>query len=125
MSKYRALIVDDSPTMRQFLALAVGRVRDVSHDQAQDGVEALKLIKKNKYDIALLDINMPELDGIRLLKMVRADPNSASMRVIVISTEGATHTKEQLLSLGANVYLTKPVESRMVTGTVEKLLSGG
>lgn len=123
MSKYNALIVDDSPTMRQFLVMAVMRVGDMSHDEAQDGVEALKLSKKNKYDIALLDINMPQLDGIRLLKMLRADPGNASMRIVVISTESAPQTKEEVAALGADAFLTKPVVSRQVTETVKKLLS--
>jgi two-component system chemotaxis response regulator CheY len=124
MSKYNALIVDDSPTMRQFLVMAVARIGDISYDEAPDGVEALKLSKKNKYDIALLDINMPQLDGIRLLKMLRSDPRNASMRVVVISTESAPQTKDEVTSLGADAFLTKPVVSRQVTETVKKLLAG-
>jgi two-component system chemotaxis response regulator CheY len=123
MAKYRALIVDDSPTMRQFIAMSIKRVGDISHDQAQNGVEALMLLKKAKYDIALLDINMPELDGVRLLQMIRADSDHASMAVVMISTEGSSETQEHLRSLGANAYLTKPVASHLVTDIVKKLLS--
>jgi CheY-like chemotaxis protein len=123
MSKYQALIVDDSPTMRQFLMMAVARVPDVSAEEAQDGIEALKLCKKKPYDIALIDINMPEMSGAKLLQMLRADPRLASMRVVIITTEGAYQTKEQLFALGADAFLTKPVVSHQVTEIVEKLLT--
>jgi two-component system, chemotaxis family, chemotaxis protein CheY len=123
MSDFRVLIVDDSPTMRQFLGLAVQRVAGVSYDQAQDGIEALKILKKSSYDIALLDINMPALNGIKLLQMLKADPQTADMRVVVISTEGAAQTREQVMALGADIFLTKPVVSKQVTEAVRTLLA--
>jgi two-component system chemotaxis response regulator CheY len=124
MAKFRALIVDDSPTMRQFLAMAVNRIGDVNHDQAQNGVEALAFLEKTRYHVALFDINMPEIDGIELLQRVRSDARHDAMRVVMISTDGAPETQDRLLSLGADLYLTKPLSSRLVTDIVRKLLLG-
>jgi two-component system chemotaxis response regulator CheY len=123
MSKFRVLIIDDSPTMRQFLGIAVNRVANVSYDEAKDGVEALKLAKTSPYDAVLLDINMPEIGGVKLLQMLKADPRTQSTRVMVVSTESASRTKEQVMALGADVFLTKPVVSRQVTDALENLLA--
>ena len=71
MAKYRVLIVEDSPTMRQLLVFALRRLRDVEIVEAQDGMDGLRKISSDHYDIALIDINMPVMDGMKLIRLIR------------------------------------------------------
>ena len=67
MANYRILIVEDSPTMRQLLVFALRRLKDVEIVEAQDGMDGLRSISSEPFDIALIDINMPVMDGLKLI----------------------------------------------------------
>ncbi len=73
MAKYNILVVDDSPTMRQLIVFALKRLRDVSITEANDGVDGLKKISSDKFDLVLTDINMPVMDGLKLVSLIRSD----------------------------------------------------
>src|SRR5580704_5401298 len=74
MSDYRCLIVNDSPMMRQLLVFALARVKNLSVTQADDGVDGLRKLAGSKFDVIITDINMPIMDGLKLVKRVRFDP---------------------------------------------------
>ncbi len=122
MSKYNALIVEDSPTMRQFLGIALARIPGMSYKEANDGIEALQMLNSESFDIVLLDINMPRMDGMRLLQTIRGEERFASTRVVVVTTEGSPDSEEKAMSLGADGYLSKPVNARQVIEAVEGFL---
>ena len=71
MAQYNVLVVDDSPTMRQLIVFALKRLRDVSITEANDGVDGLKKISSAKFDLVLTDINMPVMDGLKLVSLIR------------------------------------------------------
>jgi len=119
---YKVLIVEDSPTMRQVLSFALKRVGRVDIVEAQDGVDGLKKISQDKFDLALIDINMPLMDGLKLVKLIRCDPRCKDVPIAMITTESAREDRERALQLGANEYLTKPVEQRDVLRVARKLL---
>lgn len=119
---YKVLIVEDSPTMRQVLSFALKRVGRVDIVEAQDGVDGLKKISQDKFDLALIDINMPLMDGLKLVKLIRSDPRCKDVPIAMITTESAREDRERALQLGANEYLTKPVEQRDVLRVARKLL---
>jgi two-component system chemotaxis response regulator CheY len=108
MDRRRILIVEDSPTMRQLLAFALRRLRDVDIVEAQDGMDGLRKVSSDSFDLALIDINMPVMDGI-----------------VVITTEGADEDRERALGLGADEYLTKPIQANRVLEVARKLLDAG
>ncbi len=119
---YKILIVEDSPTMRQVLGFALKRIRGVEIVEAQDGVDGLKKISQEKFDLALIDINMPLMDGLKLVKLIRSDPRCKDVPIAMITTESAREDRERALHLGANEYLTKPVEQRDILRVARKLL---
>ena len=122
MTGYKVLVVEDSPTMRQLIVFALKRIRGFQIVEANDGVDGLKKLSAQKFDLILTDINMPIMDGLKLVSMVRNDPNYKETPIIVITTEGATEDRERALALGANEYITKPIQTMKILETVKKLM---
>ena len=123
MAGYKVLVVEDSPTMRQLIVFALKRIRGFQIVEANDGVDGLKKLSAEKFDLILTDINMPIMDGLKLVSMVRNDPGYKETPIIVITTEGATEDRERALALGANEYITKPIQTMKILETVKKLMS--
>jgi len=122
MDRKRILIVEDSPTMRQLLVFALRRMKNVDIVEAQDGMDGLRKVSSDHFDIALIDINMPVMDGLKLISLIRGEESLRSIPIIVITTEGAKEDRERALSLGANEYLTKPIQANHVLTVVQSLL---
>ena len=122
MDRRQILIVEDSPTMRQLLVFALRRLKNVEIDEAQDGMDGLRKISNDHYDLALIDINMPVMDGLKLISLIRSDDNLKSIPICVITTEGAKEDRERAMSLGANEYLTKPIQANRVLAVAKSLL---
>lgn len=106
------LVVEDSPTMRQLISFAIKRIPDSRIIEASDGVDALKKLSSEKIDIILADINMPIMDGLKLVNLVRSNPSYKHIPIIMITTEGAEEDKNRALAMGANAYLTKPIQTQ-------------
>jgi two-component system chemotaxis response regulator CheY len=122
MARHRILIVEDSPTMRQLLAFALKRLKDVDIVEAQDGMDGLRKVSSDHFDLALIDINMPVMDGLKLISLIRGDDSLRQMPIIVITTEGAKEDRERAIALGANEYLTKPIQANKVLRIAQSLL---
>jgi len=120
---YKVLIVEDSPTMRQLIAFALKRIRGIKIVEAQDGVDGLKKLSGDKFDLILSDINMPIMDGLKLVSLVRRDPNFKDVPIVIITTEGASEDRERALSLGANDYITKPIQTTQILDVARRLLN--
>jgi two-component system chemotaxis response regulator CheY len=122
MARHRILIVEDSPTMRQLLVFALRRLRDVEIVEARDGMDGLRKISNDSFDLALIDINMPVMDGLKLISMIRGEESLTHLPIVVITTEGANADRQRALELGANEYLTKPIKANQVLAVAEGLL---
>ncbi len=122
MAEISILIVEDSPTMRQLIAFALKRMRGVRIVEANDGVDGLKKISAERFDLIFTDINMPIMDGLKLVSLVRNDANHASTPIVVITTEGAQEDRERALALGANDYITKPIQPTKIVDVARQLL---
>ena len=122
MDRHRILIVEDSPTMRQLLAFALKRLKNADIVEAQDGMDGLRKVTSDHFDLALIDINMPVMDGLKLISLIRGEENLKSMRICVITTEGAQEDRERALALGADEYLTKPIQANRVLAIAKSLL---
>jgi len=123
MSEINFLVVEDSPTMRQLIAFALKRIQGSKVIEATDGVDALKKLAGQKFDMLLVDINMPIMDGLKLVSLVRADPSNKDVPIIMITTEGAEEDRKRALSLGANAYLTKPIQTQELLRVVNQYLN--
>jgi len=122
MADYTALVVEDSPTMRQLIVFALRRLKTLRVVEADDGVDALKKLQSGSFDILITDINMPVMDGLKLVGMVRKDPTHKEIPIVIITTEGAQEDRERALALGANAYITKPIQAPQVINKVKELL---
>ena len=120
--EYQCLIVEDSPMMRQLLVFALSRVKQLKVTEADDGVDGLKKLANSKFDIILTDINMPIMDGLKLVKRVRSDPVHKDTPIVIITTEGSHEDRQRALQLGANAYITKPIQAPQVIAKVKELL---
>jgi two-component system chemotaxis response regulator CheY len=125
MSHLFALVVDDSPAMRRQLTAALQRLGGLRTVEAADGAEAWRKLAAGTFDILLTDINMPTLDGLKLISLVRTGGAHQRIPVVVITTEGAEADRRRALSLGADAYLVKPVQATQVLDTVRALLRLG
>ncbi|MBC7794335.1 MAG: response regulator [Clostridia bacterium] len=122
MAELNALVVEDSTAMRQLIVFALRRVPGLKTAEALNGVEALKAIQGTKFDIIITDINMPIMDGLKLIGHVRKDPAHKDIPIVIITTEGADEDRQRAMALGAARYITKPVQANHVTETVKELL---
>jgi len=105
----KALVVDDSKTIR----IILGRIlKELGYEvcEAGNGREALKVMESEKaaVNLVLADWNMPEMNGLELLKQLRQDPDLASLKVIMVTTETELDHMVSALEAGANEYVMKP-----------------
>jgi two-component system, chemotaxis family, chemotaxis protein CheY len=120
--EYNVLVVEDSPMMRQLLVFALSRVKNLRVTEADDGVDGLRKLAAAKFHIILTDINMPIMDGLKLVKRVRSDPAHKDTPIIIITTEGSDEDRQRAMQLGANAYITKPIQAPQVIAKVKELL---
>lgn len=118
----RALVVDDSQAMRRSIMYALQRISGMVCTEAQDGAEGLKKLTQGRFDLVLTDINMPLMDGLKLIHHIRQATDHRSVPIVVITTEGAAADRERAMNLGASAYLVKPVQAKVVMDTVRDLL---
>lgn len=122
MSVIRALVVEDSAMIRQLVLFALERVQEVVCDEANDGLDALRKLRKASYQLIFLDINMPIMDGLKLLEMLRKDPQYAATPIVMLTTEGRPEDIARAMDLGASAYLTKPVQAQQVIDAARQVL---
>lgn len=120
-----ALVVDDSAAMRKQLGWALQRVFGMSPVEATDGADAWRKLAAGRYDIVITDINMPLMDGLKLISLMRSGGEHRFVPIIVITTEGAEADRVRAMELGASKYLVKPVQSQQVVAAVRELLQLG
>ena len=115
-----ALVVDDSRAVRMILGRTL---RDIGYDvcEAGNGREALDLIEANRDSLRLVlaDWNMPEINGLELLKMVRQDPELDSLAVVMVTTETESDQMMAALEAGATEYIMKPFTKDILLGKLE------
>ena len=122
MAEFSCLVVEDSPMMRQLIVFALGRIKNIAVTEAGDGISALKKLASDKFDLILTDINMPIMDGLKLVHRIRADERHKNVPIVVISTESALEDRQRAMQLGATAYITKPIQAPEVVATIKTLL---
>lgn len=121
---YNVLIVDDSPAMRSF----VRRVLELSGidvgqcTEAGNGAEALEVLRKEWVDVVLTDLNMPTMDGEQFVRKMEEDPSLQAIPVLIVSTDRTDHRVQQMLTLGAKGYVTKPFQPETLREELERAL---
>ena len=104
----RTLVVDDSPTMRRMVMASLRDVCTGGFAEAGSGLEAIEQLALGPVALMVLDLNMPDMHGLEVLKFVRGHHAFRSLPVIVLTTRGDEPSRAAALAAGATVYLTKP-----------------
>jgi two-component system chemotaxis response regulator CheY len=108
----RILVVDDSAATRAFIRSALESEavdgREVEVDEAPSGFNALRLLPRSTYDMVITDINMPDINGLELTRLVRESEHHRNVAMLVISTQATTRDRDRGLAIGADGFLGKP-----------------
>jgi len=118
---YSVLVVEDEPNIvlsLQFIMKRSGHEVRI----AEDGEAALRAIEDKVPDVMLLDIMLPKRDGLSVCEAVRANPDWADVKILVLSAKSRESDKERAMSLGADDYITKPYSTREVCERVNAML---
>jgi two-component system chemotaxis response regulator CheY len=105
---YRILVVEDSSTMRSFVSATLEDAGGFEITSAASGFEALRTLPRAKFDLIITDVNMPDINGLELIKFLRDSPQYQATPLVIISTDGHERDRDRGLALGADEYLTKP-----------------
>ena len=116
------LIVDDFSTMRRIVRGLLKEIGYQNADEAEDGVEALSLLKKVKYDFVVSDINMPNMTGFELLSAIKADPDLKHLPVLMVTAEARKEDIVLAAQSGAAGYIVKPFTKATLEEKVLKIL---
>ena len=122
LTAYKMLVVEDTPTMRYLILRTLKRLKDVEIVEANDGVDALRKMAAGKFDIIFTDINMPMMDGLKLISLVRNDPANKDIPIVVITAGGGKEEMDKAMALGANAYFTKPIHTANLLSVAKELL---
>lgn len=118
----KILVVEDSSTMRQLIAFSLRAIAGLRIVEAVDGLDGLKKAQGDSFDLAVVDINIPLMDGLKLINLLRQNPGNKDIPIVIISTEGGEQTRKKAESLGVDAYITKPIMVGHVLKTVKALL---
>ena len=121
MSNKKVLIVDDEEHIRELIKFNLKK-EGYDIEVAVNGREAIEIIKKIKFDLILLDLMLPEIDGLEVCKEIRKNENTSDIPVMMITAKGEEFDKVLGLELGADDYITKPFSIRELIARVKALL---
>ena len=117
----KILIVDDSSSVRTVARMAL-REKGYEVAEAGNGQEALQVLQSDRCHLVISDVNMPVMDGISLLKQIKAHPNYKFTPVIMLTTEAGEDKKQEGRAAGAKAWITKPFQPQILVEAVSKLI---
>jgi two-component system, chemotaxis family, chemotaxis protein CheY len=117
----KLLVVDDSASMRQLVSFTI---RDAGYDVlvAESGMDALAKLSTGKVDMVITDLNMPDMDGIELIKKLRAMPDYRFAPIVMLTTESQEAQKQEGRRAGASGWIVKPFSPEQLLGVVKKFV---
>ncbi len=118
---YVIMTADDSASMRQMVSFTL---KQAGYEvvEAEDGVDALNKLKGASVNMLLTDLNMPNMDGLELIREVRSLPNFKFMPIIMLTTESETSKKQAGKAAGATGWIVKPFKPEQLAAVVKKVL---
>lgn len=115
------LIVDDSETIREAVSFTLENA-EYHVEKAVDGQDALEQLEKGSYQLIITDLHMPKLDGIELIKVIRAKPDHQFTPILFLTTESQNSRKEEARAAGATGWIVKPFVPEKLVAVVQKLI---
>jgi len=120
--KKRILIVDDSPATRALVAAALAHSTDTEVTRVASGFDAIKHLTQETVDLVLTDLNMPDINGLELVRFVKTNERFKSTPVILISTDATEADRQRAAQLGVDDYLAKPFTAAQLRDVIDKHL---
>lgn len=117
----KILFADDSSIMRLFARMSTRHIGGISLTEAQDGLEAVDKIEKEIFDLIITDINMPNMDGLQLIRHVRM--MGLRIPIIILTTLGEENDVARGMDLGADDYVTKPISAYKLTNIISTFMN--
>jgi two-component system chemotaxis response regulator CheY len=118
------LVVDDSPTMRRMVIASLRSLQDANFYEAGSGLEAIEHLALRPVHLIVLDLNMPDMHGLEVVRFVRHHKIYSATPIIVLTTRGDDASRRDALEVGASVYLTKPFLPNVLASQALELLAG-
>ena len=118
------LVVDDSPTMRRMVLASLRELKGVVFDEASSGLEAIEHLALSPVNLIILDLNMPDMHGLEVVRFVRQHSVYCNIPIIILTTRGDETSRSDALAVGATVYLTKPFLPNVLAAHARELLNG-
>jgi two-component system chemotaxis response regulator CheY len=118
------LVVDDSKVMREMIVACLRPLPGATFTHAASGLEAIEKLSLVKFDLAVLDLNMPDIGGLEVLEFVRGQDKLRALPIIVVTTRGDEGSHEKATRAGATRFMTKPFDPKAILSEVSSLLSG-
>lgn len=117
----KILIVDDFPTMRRIIKNLLKDLGFENVDEAEDGAMGLEKLRNGNFDFVVSDWNMPNMDGLEMLKHIRADPNMSKLPVLMVTAEAKKENIIAAAQAGANGYVVKPFTAATLEEKLNKI----
>jgi two-component system, chemotaxis family, chemotaxis protein CheY len=117
------LIVDDSPTIRRMVKASLGAMPATTFVEAASGLEAIEALAVTRVQLVILDLNMPDMHGLDVLRFVRSHDNYKHVPVLILTTRGDQVSRDAALQAGGSAYMTKPFTPSALAASVTDLLS--
>jgi two-component system, chemotaxis family, chemotaxis protein CheY len=119
----RVLIVDDFPTMRKILKNVLKQINMQNTLEAENGKEALDLLRKEEIDLIICDLLMPEMTGMELLQVCKDDPEISRIPFIMVTAEAQKKTVMEAIKAGVDNYITKPFTPERLQDAISKVMA--
>ena len=119
----RVMCADDEEVIRLLVSSTLANDDRCGFLIAKDGQEALDLARREKPDVLLLDVKMPFIDGVDVCRLLKEDPTTADINIVILSAWAQEHEKQRALDAGANDYFTKPFSPMQLLDKVHDLLA--
>ncbi len=116
------LVVEDSPITRSLIVSSLEELSHIRVVEAESGFEALRKLPENTPDLIITDINMPDINGLELVRFTKGSENYKHIPIIIVTTEGRDVDRQRGLALGADRYIVKPFEPAVLQEQVTQLL---
>jgi two-component system chemotaxis response regulator CheY len=121
----RVLVVEDSSAMRSFVRAALEEELGAEVLEAESGLHALRSLPREAFDLVIVDVNMPDLNGLELVSFMRKQEGHRETPILLISTEAAARDREKGIALGANGFLSKPFTPEALCERARELIGEG
>ncbi len=121
MTKQKVLLADDDPDLRRLVATTLG-TDDFELLQARDGLEALEVARRERPSLILLDVNMPRHNGFEVCRLLKADPATKQIRIVMLTARGGASDRAEGRAAGADDYFVKPFSPVQLLNKVYALL---